>query len=119
VDVKEVELMTQIELTRLKRFCVARGGILLWKDTRRSPDQHRARDREDSFSCALPGIYADARGNDQRRPTGSGHRQQIQMQGVSIRIGGVVVGPVGASGFDESKDVEISKRPLPRRVVAQ
>lgn len=30
------------------------------------------------------------------------------MQGVSIRIGGVVVGPVGASGFDESKDVEIS-----------
>ena len=31
MDVKEVELMTQIEVTRLKRFCVARGGILFGK----------------------------------------------------------------------------------------
>jgi uncharacterized protein GlcG (DUF336 family) len=27
--------------------------------------------------------------------------------GVSIRIVGIVVGPVGVSGFDTSKDVEI------------
>jgi glc operon protein GlcG len=93
----------------LKRFCVACGAdLILFGQIRGAPPISIELAIGKTRSAAL---YQESRQTLQGtinagRPPAITVKETMQ-GGVSIRIVGIVVGPVGVSGFDTSKDVEI------------